>query len=409
MLFWVISAGLVLLVTMAILAPLRRAGDAGAAPAGSAAYDLQIYRDQLREVERDLTRGVISDPEAERLRREIGRKVLDADRRLTDDATPARNRSGWIGAAVVLALMLGGAVWLYTREGVPGMPDLPLQDRLAAAQAAYDSRPSQADAQAAAPAPERGQIDQDYQALVAELRAAVAETPDDPQGLALLSLHEARLGNLDAAITAQRHLIKVRGDQATADDHVQLAAQMIEAAGGLVTPEAEAELAHALKLDRRNPQARYMLGLMQAQNGRPDRAFPIWRDLLEEGPPDAPWIAPIRATIGELAWLAGQPDYTPPDAPALPGPDADAMAAAEDMSPEDRQQMIQGMVAQLESRLATEGGAPEEWARLISSLVVLGQGDRAGAIWAEAQTRFADQPEALDIVRAGAVQAGLAE
>ena len=71
--------------------------------------------------------------------------------------------------------------------------------------------------------------------------------------------------------------------------------------------------------------------------------------------------------------------------------------------------MIAGMVSQLEARLAQQGGTPDEWARLISSLVVIGNTDQARAIWTEAQTRFASQPEALEIVRQGAVQAGLVQ
>ncbi|RJE85708.1 c-type cytochrome biogenesis protein CcmI, partial [Paracoccus onubensis] len=94
---------------------------------------------------------------------------------------------------------------------------------------------------------------------------------------------------------------------------------------------------------------------------------------------------------------------------ALPGPDADTMAATEDMSPEERQEMIQGMVSGLESRLATQGGSPEEWARLIGSLAVLGQTDRASAIWDEAQERFGAQPEAIAPIREAAETAGLIE
>ncbi|TRW95538.1 c-type cytochrome biogenesis protein CcmI [Paracoccus sp. M683] len=412
--FWVISAAMLVVVAAAILAPILRARATAQDLAPAAAFDLQVYRDQLREVDRDLQRGVIAAEDADRLRREIGRKVLDADRRMTEAAPAGRAGVAWAGAAVVLAALLGGALWLYQREGVPGMPDLPLAERIAAAEAAYRSRPSQAEAAAAAPAPQRGEIDPDYAALIEELRAAVATTPDDPQGLALLALHESRLGNLDAAIAAQRNLIEVRGAAATVEDHTMLAGLMTEAAGGLITPEAEAELARALDLNPRYPQARYMLGLLQVQNGRPDRAFPLWRDLLAEGPPDAPWAAPIRATIQELAWLAGQPDYVPPEftttaMPALPGPDADALAAAEEMTPEERQQMIEGMVAQLESRMADQGGSPEEWARLISSHAMLGNTDHARNLWSEAQTRFASQPEALAIVRAGAEQGGLTE
>ena len=410
--FWIFCAALTLLVALAIFAPIWRARDTDR-PESAAAYDLRVYRDQLREVDRDLDRDVIAAEDAARLRTEIGRKVLDADRRLSAPAAPTRSGTG-LWAGLVLAILLGSGVALYLREGVPGAEDLPIARRFAMAEQAYDSRPDQAEAEASAPTPETPPADADYEDLVQKLREAVAKNPDDPQGLALLATHESRLGHAKAAREAQQRLVEVMGDTASAQQLMRLAALMTEAAGGIITPEAEEVLARSLKADPTQPQARYMLGILQLQNGRPDRAFPIWRKLLEEGPPDAPWIAPIRASIPDLAWLAGQPDYSPPEVapstmPALPGPDADAMAAAEDMSDADRQQMIAGMVSQLEARLATEGGAPEEWARLISSLVVLGRTDHAQNIWTEAQQRFASAPEALATVRAAAQSSGLVQ
>ena len=55
----------------------------------------------------------------------------------------------------------------------------------------------------------------------------------------------------------------------------------------------------------------------------------------------------------------------------------------------------------------SEGGPASDWARLIVSLGVLGEMDRAEAIWAEAQTRFADHPQDLAVVEEAARQAGL--
>ena len=79
------------------------------------------------------------------------------------------------------------------------------------------------------------------------------------------------------------------------------------------------------------------------------------------------------------------------------------------MSAVDQNAMIEGMVARLSDRLATEGGTPEEWARLIGAYGVLGESDRAAAIWAEAQDVFATSPQALATIRTAAVSAGVAQ
>ena len=43
--------------------------------------DLEVYKDQLINVERDLSRGIITADEAERIRAEVSRRILELDKR----------------------------------------------------------------------------------------------------------------------------------------------------------------------------------------------------------------------------------------------------------------------------------------------------------------------------------------
>ena len=104
----------------------------------------------------------------------------------------------------------------------------------------------------------------------------------------------------------------------------------------------------------------------------------------------------LRAEIEGVAAAAGV-NYTLPE---LRGPTAADMAAAQEMSAEDRQEMIRGMVEGLAERLATDGGPPEDWARLIGALSVLGETARARAVADEALQVFADNSDALGIIEA---------
>ena len=181
---------------------------------------------------------------------------------------------------------------------------------------------------------------------------------------------------------------------------------LIRAAGGIVTAEGEAALGATLARDPQDGTARFYLGLMEFQTGRPDRAFTLWRALLENGPQDAPWIPYLRDNIATVAAIAGV-DYQP-SAP-LAGPSASDMAAAADMSAEDRSAMIRNMVEGLEGRLNTDGGSPAEWARLINALGVLGETERAAAALEKARAAYASDAAALSQIDEAASRAGLSK
>lgn len=406
MLFWIII-GVIAFVAATLLARTIVKGRIGEEP--PAAYDLRVYRDQLKEVEKDLARGVINAEDAERTKAEISRRVLAADAQVKAGGDTGGQPEG-LGHGVAVAMgmtLVAGSIGLYWALGAPGYGDLGLSHRIELAKEAHDTRPTQAEVEAKMPAGNpMGEPPKEYIALVEKLRQAVADRPDDLQGYVLLARNEAALGNFRAAYEAQQKVLEIKADAAQAQDYVDYADMLILATNGYVSPEAENALLAALSREPRNGPARYYIGLMLAQTGRPDQAFRAWDRLLREGPADAPWIAPIRGQIQDLAMRAGV-EYTLPPLEALKGPSQSDMDAAKDMTEDERKEMIRGMVSQLGERLATEGGTPEEWARLISAYGVLGETDRARAIWTEAQQVFKDRPEALDTIRAGAARAGV--
>lgn len=400
--FWAAAAGMLVLVGGVLIQALRRGRDLALEAPG--AEDVAVYRDQLAEVARDLARGTLAPAEAERLKTEISRRLLAADARRMAGAgiATARGVGGVALGAVVLAG--AGALGLYGWLGVPGYDDLPISHRLELSQEAYDSRPSQAEAEAAAPKMEgMPEVDPQLLTLIEELRGVIKTHPDDQKGLAYLAQYEGMLGNFAAAVAAQRHLIEVKGDAVTAQDHAALAELMIMAAGGAVSPEAESELVAALKIDPANAPARYYSGLMFLQVGRPDRTFDLWEPLLSESAPDAPWAGPIRDQIEAVAADAGIRYQLP----SAKGPNAADMAAAADMSAEDRQAMIEGMVGGLETRLMDQGGPLEDWTKLINALAVLGQTERAQAAYDKAKAAFAAAPGDLSALQALATDKGL--
>lgn len=404
--FW-ITTGVLALAMAALLVMALLRGQRNTGPAE--AFDVQIYRDQLGEVDRDLQRGVISDEDAERLRTEISRRILAADAKVQSTGVAGQQpRALGLSLAVLIGVgVIGGAFGLYMQLGAPGYGDLGLASRMEMAEDARENRPSQQDAEGQMPTGANPNVQPEYTELVQRLRGAVSERPNDIQGHVLLARSEAALGNYVAAYQAQERVVAIKGDAATGSDYADLADMMVLAAGGYVSPEAERVLETALTRDPENGVAQYYMGLMMAQTGRPDIAFRLWDRLIRVSPADAVWMPPILAQMEEMAFRAGVPDYQLPRIASLPGPTAEDVEAAGEMSEEERQEMIRGMVANLSDRLATEGGPPEDWARLITSLAVLGDQAQAIAIWNNAQEVFAENPDALEIVRDGARAAGL--
>lgn len=394
--FWVVALCLGAGTALVLIRALLR----GTGADGARAADLAVYKDQIAEIVRDQARGTIEADEATRLRSEIGRRVLEADRAeqaaRSGTAAPAP-LAPRLGAILILGLALPGALLGYWHLGAPGYPDMPLLPRLEALDQAIADRPTQ-----------EARLQTLGRSRDAALDARLATELDaitDPARLRALFRQHLEAGELQAALRSAERLVALEGGRANPADHANLALALVIEADGYVSPEAEAELRATLKLDMSNELARYLVGEMFLQGGRFDQAFAFWRPIAETGDPSAPWVASIRERIEAVAAAAGIRYGLPETGP--PGPSAADMANAAEMTPEERQTMIEGMVGQLSDRLAQEGGPVEDWARLITSLGVLGRGDEAKTIYAEARTRFKGRAPELATLAEAARSAGL--
>jgi cytochrome c-type biogenesis protein CcmH len=397
--FWAVAGLIALVVAAVLLRALRRNASVDVQAAG---FDRQVYRDQLAEIERDQARGVIAGDEATRLRSEVARRLLTADRmEANTEMTRAGPSSGIVMGAI--ALMLAAGFFLYDDMGSPGYADLPLKERIAQAEEARAARPDQVQIEAALPPrPPLAPADPAFQTLVDQLRTAVAQRPDDLQGQQLLARNEANLGNMTAAWRAQERVIALKGADAIATDLLTQATLMIQAADGQVSPQADVLLQKVLAREPRNDTALFFTGIAHMQVGRYDLAFRYWKEFIETAPDNSPWRDEVRGGIESLSEVAGVRYALP-----VEGPDAAALAAAEEMTPQERDAMIRGMVDGLSERLATEGGTAQEWARLIGALGTLGEMERGRAIWIEALETFAGRSAELGFLNEAALDAGI--
>ncbi len=398
MTFWLVCIVLTLGVTALVVTPLLRPKDIG-----DDNPDIAIYRAQLAEIDRDLERELLAPDEAERARAEVARRLLAASKAAKGPegvTTPTR----WLSAAIGV-ILLGLGFGTYQILGAPGYPDLPLQARLAASEEMRANRPSQEALEAAAPAPPPVEVPDEYRAAIEQLRVIAPNRPDDLEAWSRLAFHEVELRNYAGAAAAQARVVEIMGEDAETVELQRLLDLMVIAAGGLVSPEAERVIGKVLEKDPRNIAARYYLGALYNQTDRPDLALRIWREIIEGGDPENFHVASARSQAGDAAFRAGV-EYALPEAR---GPSFAQMDAASDMTAEERQDMIGGMVAGLADRLATQGGPAEDWARLIRAYGVLGNQEAARTVWDEAQQVFVGSMRGMEILTNAARDAGVLE
>ncbi len=233
-------------------------------------------------------------------------------------------------------------------------------------------------------------LEQTARALAERLKA----NPASERDWLLLAGTAAALGHWQQSAEAYREALRLSDGRA--DVAASYGEMLVMAAGGIVTPEAQDALAAALKRDPQNAEARYYLALGQAQQGNAEAAIDAWQKLAAEQPAPSPLRTELKTRITEAARAAGI--APPPLAPAA-GPSTEQMEAAAALPPEQRQQLIRGMVEQLAQKLAASPGDLEGWLRLGRAWRVLGERDKA----ADAYEHAAElKPEDAELTLAAA-------
>ncbi|AHF83180.1 cytochrome C biogenesis protein CycH [Rhizobium leguminosarum bv. trifolii WSM1689] len=341
MLFWILVAVLTAALAVILLYPLLRGAKAAEnIRAGEAA----VYRDQLRELDRDLDGGLITPEEADYARAEIGRRLLavSADEP-AETPKPARHHR-FTEAFVLLVLPVLG-LCLYLTTGRPDLPSQPLEARL--------ENPGN-----------------DVAVLIVKAERHLAQKPDDGKGWDVLAPIYFRTMRVNDAQLAYRNAIRLLGPSPARLDG--LAETLMAVSDGVVTEEARQVLEQSLTLEPDNPRARFYIALSMEQAGRPDEARQAFEALAKQSPADAPWLPLVNQHIAMNGGAKPGAD------PAAPGnPTQQDVAAAETMNAGDRQQMIRGMVESLDAKLSEEPNNFEGWMRLVRSYAVLNDKDRA--------------------------------
>ncbi|MBN8920083.1 MAG: c-type cytochrome biogenesis protein CcmI [Rhizobiales bacterium] len=375
---WFVLSMLTAAAVFAVLWPLGR----GRAPSAEGT-DIEVYRDQLAELERDRAAGLIPAQDYDAARTEVARRLLAADAAQEGASAAAPWRRRIVVLLAFLALPLG-ALSLYGMNGRPAMPGQPLAERQRAPLA-----------------------DRSIEDLVTQVESHLERNPEDGRGWEVVAPVYMRLGRFDDAVKARANALRLNG--ATAERDADYGEALVAAANGIVTADARSAFERTRKEDAANAKARYYLGLAAEQEGDRAAAVRAWKQLLAEARPDTPWAELVRNSLARAAPQEASREAPAPPAAPSPGPGADDVKAAAALSPQERDGMVRGMVDRLAARLRDDGSDLDGWKRLMRAYMVLGERDKALAALADGRRAAAAEPERLREINEAGRDLGLGD
>lgn len=384
MVLWIVLAAMTGVAALVVIYPLAKAGRARIT---AAAHEESVYRDQLQEIERDVANGVLSERDADAARTEIARRLIKAARAAETEGSGAGRSLGRVAAIGAIVAIPAIGLGTYMLLGNPHLPDQPLTARL--------NTPTDG---------------QSIEVLVARVERHLSANPNDGEGWSVLGPVYQRMGRLQEAATAYRNAIRLLGPNAELETRVGETVAAMNA--GVVVAEARAAFERAVALDPQMVLPRMYLALALSQEGKFAQSAQAWRTLIAQGTGSEGWVAEARSQlkiVEDRIAGAAQPAPAVPGAAAgaQPGPSADDVAAAANMSEEDRQKMIETMVGSLAERLKARGGTADEWIRLMRSYRMLGRADEARQAAVDARAALSTDPVSLQAIDAAIQSLGI--
>ncbi|HSV19203.1 MAG TPA: c-type cytochrome biogenesis protein CcmI [Casimicrobiaceae bacterium] len=270
--FWAVALVLLALTVTVLLRPLMRRR-APSAPSEAAAR-LAVYRDQKRQLDDDLAAGVLAPAEHAASVDELARRLgVELDQAAQATSEERRERSSFVAALAVVAIIPAGAIVLYL---VLGAPDA-LRARTEAS-----ARPD----------------DAQIMAMVDSLAAKMQANPADPKGWRLLGRSYAALGRYNAAAKAYANAVQRGGENA--DDLTDWAEVLALAHDRTVSGEPEQLAKRALAVQPDHPKALALLATAAFERRDFDGSIALWRRLQSVVPAGGEDAAQTAAAIAEI-------------------------------------------------------------------------------------------------------------
>ncbi len=356
-----IAALMTLLVVAWLVYPLLR--PKYAAGISSARLNTDIHRDQLKALEVDLARGVISQQDFEATRDELQLRLLDDTE--SYEAPPATDsRSFWSAKRTAILIALSTplmALGIYMQLGAPSAIDPTLASKV---------------------------DDQQIRQMIDTLADRLKANPDNPKGWAMLARSYKVIGRFDEA---EQAFIKA-GDLVNTEPDllVDYADLLAVKADNTIEGKPLDLVKKALSINPTHPMGLMMSGVAAYRRSDFKLAIVQWEKLLAVLEPGSTDAQQIQANIDEARAKAGLPNTSVAANETGKLPPVPAGAAA-GMTPE----MINQMVDRLATRLKDNPNDFAGWAKLARAYKVQGRTAEAEQAYAKTGTLLTTDPDLM--------------
>jgi cytochrome c-type biogenesis protein CcmH len=368
---WILFAIVTASVILAVARPLGRA----AQPAAGSASEIEAYKLQLAELDREQELGSIGSVEAEQTRTEISRRMLKVSRQAGTafSGKPIAAFNANIAFAALAGVIAIGSAGLYAKYGTPTLSDQPLEARLSAP-------PSQ----------------QPVAIQISSMEQRLRANPDSAADWADIAPKYFRTMQFDKAAHAYRRAIRLGGQDE--EKLLGLFEALVYSNEGNISAEARTVLDTATAKYPKSLRGRAWLAIRNTQEGKKAEAEQIYREMLSENPPGG-WKGLIYK---QLAALNEDSDAQAPA--SLPSAKAPAMGKAPRMSQApmasaapaaNQAPPLDAMAERLAARLKQNGADLNGWVMLIRSYSVMNQQAKMQEAADSARKQFASEPESL--------------
>lgn len=274
-LFWLICAGFVAIALAFVIPPLLQ-GARDESTGDEKEANIEVYRDQLSELEADVQHGIVTKEQYQQDKDEIERRLLDdvavAPGPSTNKTTvtPARGPVYAIALAVPLVAMA-----FYLRVGDPaaiaGKSVGPAQSNSAASTEPTGARPPMSQ--------------QDIEGNVAKLAKRMEQNPGDVAGWSILGRSYLSLQKYTEASNAYAKATSLKTDDA--DLWADYAFAMGMANEKSLAGKPTELIKKALSIDPQNPKALELAGSAAFEAKNYKEAISYWQHLLDKTPKES--------------------------------------------------------------------------------------------------------------------------